>query len=185
MHTASACLLREVTWLTYCKKYRRVAQDQKSWFELFCVWAESWGGETKHKGRQSPTTCCSDRNISPISTNCIIQFPSAAVRDNKAGKCECKCSGTWCVIGLLIACLLQNCCWGFGAISQSSSRWGNAPSPPPSLPPRSCVLHLPSCVYVLRQGAAVSSPSFGWEMESSSAGSHRCGPSTIWRGGGC
>ena len=79
---------------------------------------------------------------------------------------------------------------GFGTISQSVSRRGDAhlffprPSslsrPPSSFPqPR---------VYVLRQRAAVSSPSFGWEMESSSAKSHRRGPhrdwkEVVWRGG--
>lgn len=62
-------------------------------------------------GQCSPTTYCSEWNSFPILNNCIISFPSTAGGDNKMSKCECKCSGTWCIIALLIACLLQNCYW--------------------------------------------------------------------------
>lgn len=130
-----------------------------------------------------PQTHCSEWNILPIPTNCIIQFPSTAVRDNKASKCECKCSGTWCIIALLIACLLQKRCRALVQYLRACPGGVMHTSSSPGLP-RSPVLRLPfprPCVYVLRQRAAVSSPSFGWEMESSSAKSHRRGPHRHWK----
>ncbi len=94
-------------------------------------------------GQSSLTTYCSEWNIFPILTNRIIQFPSIAVRDNKASKCECKCSSTWCIIAQLIACLLQNCCGALVQYLRACPGGAILPSSP-SLP-HSSVLYLPSC----------------------------------------
>lgn len=86
----------------------------------------------------------SEWNISPTPTNCIIQFPSIAVRDNKVSKCQCKCSSTRCIIALLIACLRQNCCWALVQYLKACPG-GVILLLFPLSPSCSSVLYLPSC----------------------------------------
>lgn len=109
----------------------------------------------KAYGPSSSPTHCWEWNIFPIQTNHIIQYPAIAVRDNKASKCERKCSGTWCIIALLIACLLQNCCWALVQYLRACPGGVILPSSPSR--PCASVLYLPSCSLCLCTEAESSS----------------------------
>lgn len=90
------------------------SESQFEWFYLTVEALQAQGEDCK-KLKANHLTYCSEWNIFPDPTNCIIQFLSLALKDNKAGKCECKCSCNYPINCLFVAAAVL---LGFGAIAQ-------------------------------------------------------------------